>query len=220
MIAVSELSELYVPQYQYDYNQAMDRYESEIVYPWRDITNYEEYYQSFNKYPERGYIDQSIFGFKRMDDDWSLGAYCSSIFTKDGNGVVMPDNATFYFHTSKNSLSKNQVAITNISDIFPPLEGTQGAHSYINSYDLINHHQYSPDPTKMAGYNITFISNFRYNKYCLTPKFTILYTDGGQFSYNVSYNLIDSSFFPSLSKVLALLEIFIYLFLSLSSFNL
>ncbi|MBO5951260.1 MAG: hypothetical protein J6Q08_00880 [Bacteroidaceae bacterium] len=190
---MSELSSLYVPQYQYDYNQAMERYESEIVYPWRDVTNYEEYFQSFNKYPERGYIDQSIFGFKRMDDDWSLGAYCSSIFTKDRNGVVMPDAATFYFHTSKNTLSKNQVALTTVRDIFYALNGTQGIHDYINSYDLINHHQYSPDSTKMAGYQATFISNFRYNKYCLIPKFSILYTDSNFLSYDISYNLIDQT---------------------------
>ena len=191
---MSELSSLYVPQYQYDYNQAMSRYESEIVYPWRDLTNYEEYYQSFNKYPERGYIDQSIFGFKRMDDDWSLGAYCSSIFTKDRNGVVMPDAATFYFHTSKNTLSKNQAAVTNVANIFYSLsQGGQSTHDYINSYDLINHHQYSPDAAKMAGYAATFISNFRYNKYCLLPKFVIMYTDGGQISGNIPYNDINQT---------------------------
>lgn len=190
---MSELSNLYVPQYQYDYNQAMGRYESEVVYPWRNNSTYEDYFQSFNKYPDRGYIDQSIFGFRRMDDDWSLGAYCSSIFTKNESGVTMPDAATFFFHTSKNTLSKNQAALTTVGEIFDALDGPQGYHSYPNSYDLINYHQYSPDTTKMAYYDATFISNFKYNQYCMLPIFYILYTDNGQISYGVNYNAIDTT---------------------------
>ena len=191
---MSELSELYATQYEYDFNTETQRYDGAMTYTWGDNENYPDYYQSFVKYPQRGYIDQSIFGFKRMTDGFSLGAWCSQVFCKDENGQnIMTNNMYFHFEKYPNTAKKIQVALTNANSPISQTLTPSPWQRVINGYDLLHGFQYSPNSVYMGTHGYAFASNFIYNNYCLIPKFDVIYTDNNQLARNLSYNQIDQN---------------------------
>ena len=187
---MSELSELYTPSATFDDGL------TQLTYPWRDGTNYPNYYQSFTRYPERGTIDLSIFSFRRSNRSHALGSAITAKFARNAAGAHSPDNATLFTEVRYNNLTKNSETPYRFpaQSLFATLYPTQGVNNSPNTWDLYYHHQYSPNDLNMynlVGVENSFFSIIKYNGLVLIPYFSGFYTDNNQRIYSLRYDQLD-----------------------------
>lgn len=187
---MSELSELYTP------SATLDNGLTQLTYPWRDGTNYPDYYQSFTRYPERGTIDLSIFSFRRSKRSHALGSAITATFARNAAGAHSSDSAHLFTEVRYNNLSKNSETPYRFpaQSLFSNLYPTQGVNNSPNTWDLYYHHQYSPNDLNMyslVGVENSFFSVIKYNGLVLIPYFSGFYTDTNERIYSLRYDQLD-----------------------------
>jgi len=187
---MSELSELYTP------SATLDDGFTQLTYPWRDDTNYPDYYQSFTKYPERGTIDLSIFSFRRSKRSHALGSAITATFARNEAGSHSPDSTHLFTEVRYNNFSKNNETPyqLNAQTLFTLLYPGQGVIEYPNTWDLFYHHQYSPNALYMytlSGIQNYFYSIVKYNGLVIIPYFTGYYAYTNQRIIGARYDQLD-----------------------------